>query len=546
MAQEIQRLIEECIPEAEDLLERGLFNKDEITSLLSKRREFETRLHRFEADKADFLQYIEYELNFDKLREKRKIRLNVKRNGTADSACTKRVNFIFDRALKKFKGDIDLWIAAIEYAQVKHIDARISKLIASAIRLFPNREGFWVMAASHEFETNKNVEEARAVMMQGLRVNPKSESLWVEYFRLEFLFLNQVAERRALLGIDKDAEVVELKADILKVVYRNAARSLPSSGCSFRIELLRVCEAFVETATKSIADEMINFIVDDLTETFGSTDAQVWQEKAKRAVNETEADSIYESACKTHPSSQLWEARILHAYEQNNWSKVKDLCARASEAGLLNEETSLTWIAAVEAEPSSKKRKTRRGGAEDDESPLELVNRLTALFSESAPLWEKRCAIEPNDVELALKHVRPIDSLHFWKLQINKDGNKLQDALKCLTRSNNCMHLVEELLCQVLGETSSPISLIRRLESTLINQVPLRCYESALENTSLNVEERRNLFERCCESYPSAANVWQAYVEFEKRNNNNDKLQRVVRRALVAAPEIAASLRRPI
>lgn len=70
-----------------------------------------------------------------------------------------------------------------------------------AIQLHPAVPGLWIYASVWEAEHNSNVTAARALMQQGLRMCPKSEILWLEYFRMELIFAEKVKARRLVLGI---------------------------------------------------------------------------------------------------------------------------------------------------------------------------------------------------------------------------------------------------------------------------------------------------------------------------------------------------------
>ena len=48
-----------------------------------------------------------------------------------------------------------------------------------------------------------NVAAARALMQEGLRVCPASEDLWVEYLRMELVYLNKLKARKVALGEDE-------------------------------------------------------------------------------------------------------------------------------------------------------------------------------------------------------------------------------------------------------------------------------------------------------------------------------------------------------
>ena len=82
-----------------------------------------------------------------------------------------------------------------------------------AIQLHPMKPIFWIMAASWEFTENSNMSSARSnidflflvLMQRGIRLNPNSQRLWHEYFKLELLYIAKIKERRkVLLSEQKD------------------------------------------------------------------------------------------------------------------------------------------------------------------------------------------------------------------------------------------------------------------------------------------------------------------------------------------------------
>lgn len=97
MAETVQYYLEQMVPELEDLERKEIFTKvsfqleefscwrlkklkflffqEEIKSIVKKRTNFEYALKRRPAQIIDFLKYIEYEMNLDLLKKKRKNRL---------------------------------------------------------------------------------------------------------------------------------------------------------------------------------------------------------------------------------------------------------------------------------------------------------------------------------------------------------------------------------------------------------------------------------------------------------------------------------------
>ena len=75
--------------------------------------------------KSDFLRYVEYEMNLDRLRRKRKARLGLDKKPEAgqkgmtlsDHSLVQRVHGIYSKALKRFSGDVSLWIQYFEWCK---------------------------------------------------------------------------------------------------------------------------------------------------------------------------------------------------------------------------------------------------------------------------------------------------------------------------------------------------------------------------------------------------------------------------------------------
>lgn len=230
MSDQVRFYLEQSIPELEDLEQRGLFTKKEIAQLVRKRTDFEHRITGRQSRPRDFLRYAHFEINLEALRMKRiarlgnnpaaKLKKNRNRNMPAptnisDYAGRRRINFVFDRGTKKFAGDADLWKQHIAFLKHYKMMAKLSTVHTNMLKLFPNRADIWIMVAKHEFDENSAAQTARSVFQRGLRFNPESKKLWLEYTKLELLYVSKILTRRKLLGIladrDKQREVEEVK-----------------------------------------------------------------------------------------------------------------------------------------------------------------------------------------------------------------------------------------------------------------------------------------------------------------------------------------------
>lgn len=93
-----------------------IFTNTEAKQIMKRRTAFESTLVRRVALKADFLKYIAFESRLHALAKKRIERLKVDRTSILH-LFLKRQNIIFERAVKKFKSDLGLWIEYIQHAK---------------------------------------------------------------------------------------------------------------------------------------------------------------------------------------------------------------------------------------------------------------------------------------------------------------------------------------------------------------------------------------------------------------------------------------------
>ena len=78
MADTVRYLMEEMVPELEELEAKGYFSRKEVKAIVQRRQDFEYLLKRRAALKQDFYRYIEYETKLEELRQLRKKKLGIK------------------------------------------------------------------------------------------------------------------------------------------------------------------------------------------------------------------------------------------------------------------------------------------------------------------------------------------------------------------------------------------------------------------------------------------------------------------------------------
>jgi U3 small nucleolar RNA-associated protein 6 len=200
---------EQMLPELKDLVQKGLFNQSEVKQIVKKRTQFETALVRRIPKKSDFLRYAAYEMNLEQLRRKRVERLKLEKTAPSisDYALVRRQFQIFERALKKFKSDVGLWIQYIQVAKREGARSLVGRITARALQLHPRTPALYIIAASHELN-HMSPSAARALLQRGLRLNADSIDMWREYVRMEMGFVEGMKRRWTVLGIHEEGHPI--------------------------------------------------------------------------------------------------------------------------------------------------------------------------------------------------------------------------------------------------------------------------------------------------------------------------------------------------
>lgn len=311
MADTVRYLLEEMVPELEDLEQRGYFSRAEIKQIVRKREDFEYSLKRRAALKEDYGRYIQYESKLEQLRlHRRKERGITGKKSLSDYCITRRIHFIYERATRKFRGDLSLWSRWLAFCQRTGSSRQMSRALTKALQLHPTAPSLWTYAAAWEFEHNLNASAARALMQRGLRMCKDTPALWHEYFRMELLYAMRLRERRRVLGIedavpsggneketdgevgDESAAAVQavLNGAVAAVVYRSAVKAVPQS-VGFRRKFLDILQPFDFPGKKSLEDLIYSSVSAD----FGAN-AQAWDLEARREILAAHASAVSKKA----------------------------------------------------------------------------------------------------------------------------------------------------------------------------------------------------------------------------------------------------------
>ncbi|PWN51725.1 hypothetical protein IE53DRAFT_385906 [Violaceomyces palustris] len=260
----VQYQLERSIPQLQLLDENKVFSKDELRSITSQRQSHESRLIRRQPEKLDYVRYIDFEDNLSILIGVKAHRLELNHKFIRDnaSAHTAHIVSIFERLVTKFKYDVDCWERYIQWANRRKMRVVVGRVYARALSLHPAHVPLWLSAASHELNANSSPTAARTLLQRALRINalpwkkpttttagskrkaqddgqpddkklrlegsslsqsspaeiptsgPPSLKLsvrerdllrlWVEYFRMELVFIERLRRRWMVLGIRWD------------------------------------------------------------------------------------------------------------------------------------------------------------------------------------------------------------------------------------------------------------------------------------------------------------------------------------------------------
>ena len=186
MSETARHFLEQRVPELEDLFKKGLFSKEEIKEIVAKRTQFEHKIKRHGCFKEDFLAYIDYECGLEVTRKQRYRDLNIKDKHTiSDHSIVKYILSLYRRALVKFKADVSLWEAYVQFGKDSKSAKSVPKILASALQLHPGAISLWISSADWEFSHNNNPAASRTLYQRAIRLNRDSKPLWLAYFRME-------------------------------------------------------------------------------------------------------------------------------------------------------------------------------------------------------------------------------------------------------------------------------------------------------------------------------------------------------------------------
>ncbi|KAN0050008.1 hypothetical protein ACTA71_003108 [Dictyostelium dimigraforme] len=280
--------IDQLLEETTKLVSLGIISKQECKDIMKKREYHEIKIFNRNSHKSDFLTYIKYELELDRLFHKRGTVKNLEFDYRLRSALRHAI-ILFGSATKKFPRDEALWINALNIRMKRASKEGTGRLFSIALSNLPRSAKLWKLAATFEFEVNKNIQNARNLIQAGIQFNKTDKTLWHYFFLMELTYISllysditfidkieEEEEKEAIkLNLDslRKAEKIEkdefitfgkeiLSADKLKqsplirgqiaqIVYRKAVKSSVGQDFDFRKNFYKIASKFLDIGKDS-------------------------------------------------------------------------------------------------------------------------------------------------------------------------------------------------------------------------------------------------------------------------------------------------------
>jgi U3 small nucleolar RNA-associated protein 6 len=151
-----------------------------------------------------------------------------------DYALVRRQFAVFECALKKFGGDVALWVAYIRKARDEGACALVGRLYARCVRppppraraddgrralqRHPGEPALYVLTAAHELAAGAGgVEAAWTLLQGGVHMNSERAELWAELraelVRVELSFVEGLRRGWDVLGVKVGGEAMAMDVD---------------------------------------------------------------------------------------------------------------------------------------------------------------------------------------------------------------------------------------------------------------------------------------------------------------------------------------------
>lgn len=211
MADVVSRQLESQLPEFQQYIEYNIFTVHEVKLIIKQRTIYEYKLNKkyIKTQPIDYINYINYELNINQLRIKRKHRFNISDLvlKQCDYSHIKHIMFIYERLCKKYSFQLKYWLMYIDYMISTNNYRQTAQLYIRALQLHPNAIHVWRSCILYQYNQLNDMDTARILCQRAIRMNQKLNNLdalielYLTYFQLEIQYSINFIQRRLILGV---------------------------------------------------------------------------------------------------------------------------------------------------------------------------------------------------------------------------------------------------------------------------------------------------------------------------------------------------------
>ncbi|KAK5630368.1 hypothetical protein RRF57_006083 [Xylaria bambusicola] len=197
IAEKARFYLEQAVPQLREFEAKGIFNPDEIRSLVRKRTDYEHIVLSPGNKAQDWLNYVAWERSLEALRTKRCRRLEIR--ASSKHVGEGRVFGILERAVNRHPGSLQLWKEYLAYATKMRATKRYRKVMTRALRMHPAKSELWVLAGQRS-ASHGDMHAARGFFMRGSRFCTREPTVWLAYAKSEMEWLAKMEARKGTKG----------------------------------------------------------------------------------------------------------------------------------------------------------------------------------------------------------------------------------------------------------------------------------------------------------------------------------------------------------
>ena len=249
MAESVNYYMDLMTKDLDDLAQHeSIISGQELQELVRQLNLYEYRLQRRICKPSDFFDYAAYLKALHQLISLRRQRLISQQQMDPVQAASflrqsqycwlSKTHQIYRRLLAKQQGNLDAWMAWLDWCREARSWKIMERVFADALRFHPRNARLWSDAALWQWRQMSRIEVSRGLMARALRLMPEDGMLWKEYFAIEVDFALRCWKRQRVLGItsNNNGADMEVQVDANGQSLHVGAHAIQVKGQSIQID----------------------------------------------------------------------------------------------------------------------------------------------------------------------------------------------------------------------------------------------------------------------------------------------------------------------